>query len=396
VSDALVIRDLSESIVDGWNEVSAEVDGERVFYRSPTRYSLARRVEPFVGIALLEAMARNVDIRIDSTVSISARLHNALPQLQAIFKCWNSRLHNVNVHAPMDSLEPAYERVASFYSAGVDSSHTLCRNIGDITHLVMLSGFDEGNDDEGNDRSSWLQGIQRQDTFARSIGKELIPVESNARQWTRQRKIIWEFAHGLILSSMGPLLRAKRLYVAASHTYSELFPWGSHPLTDPLWSTESTEVIHDGAGFRRGEKMRDLCGNQVIVDNLKVCWRSSHENCGICPKCVRTMTALYLLNGTSRALPPLRDLSLLKHFRATDESGATFLEDAMILAKESGNRTALKTLRRKYRRYQMSKVIPMLDRYALGGVLRRLYRRVMKPKWLTWRAIPRGPQPWEQ
>jgi hypothetical protein len=385
MNDELVISDLTESAVDGWNEVSAEVDGDRVFFRSPAQYDLAASGEPFLGVALLEAMARNADLRIDPAISLSAKLHGKLQELQSIYACWSSDLHRINVHARIDPRKRDYERVASFFSAGVDGSHTLLRNMDDITHPIMLSGFDAA----GTDRASWLRAVEKQNAFARMVGKELIPIETNVRWWISKRKIAWDFAHGLILSSLGSLVKAGRIYVPSSHTYNELFPWGSHPLTDPMWSTESTEVIHDGAGFRRGEKMKDLCGDQRILDNLKVCWKSILENCGECPKCIRTMTALYLLGASSQALPKL-DLAALKSLRATDESGATFLEDAMILARNAENRRVLKTLRRYYRWYQLSLVVPMLDRFLLGGVLRRIYRKLKKPEWLEKRVTLRG------
>jgi hypothetical protein len=388
MNNALIIRDLRKSISCDYNEVSADVDGDRVFFRAPLQFELERRGEPFLGIALLDAMIRNVDIRIEDSIPLSERLYKILPELQTICACWNQDLRKVKIHAFAIPVKDAYDRVACFYSAGVDSSHTLYRNIAEITHLIMLSDFEVA----GNTPESWRQSIEKQTVFARTIGKEFIPIETNAKQWTDQRKITWSFAQGLILSSMGPLLKSKRIFIGSSHTYNELFPWGSHPLTDPMWSTESTEVIHDGAGFRRGEKIRDLCKNQKILDNLKVCWRSEHDNCGECGKCVRTMTALYLLGASSQALPKLDNLTKLKSFRTVDESGATFLEDAMILAKNGRNRAAYRILRRYYRRYEMRQVIIMLDRYMLGGILRRIYRRVKNPEYLKKNVLLRGRQ----
>lgn len=373
MNSELIIRDLRQSITCGCNEVSADVDGDRVFFRAPLQYELASRGEPFLGIALLEAMIRNVDIRIEDSIPLSERLYKILPEIQTIYACWNSDLRRVNIHARIDPIKNAYESVASFFSAGVDGSHTLYRNMTKITHLIMISGFEVS----GNTPESWRKSVEQQTVFARTIGKELIPIETNAKQWIDQRKIFWGFAQGLILSSMGPLLKAKQIYIASSHTYNELLPWGSHPLTDPMWSTESTEVIHDGAGFRRGAKMKDLCKNQQILDNLRVCWQSTYDNCGECSKCVRTMTALYLLGASSQALPKLdQSLTKLKILRTSDESGVTFLEDAMILAKDARNKKLYKILRRYYLRYQMFQILKILDRYILGGILRRIYRRV--------------------
>ncbi len=386
VNSPLMIRDLRASTVCGYNEISAEVDGDRVFFRAPMRFELKCRAEPFLGIALIEAMTRNADIKIDSSIPLSQKLFMIVPELQAIYACWNPDLHKIAIHADILPDKDIYERVASFYSGGVDGSHTLYRHITEITHLIMLSEFEV----EGNTPESWQQGVEKQSAFARSIGKELIPVETNIKQWVDKRKIQWAFAQGLILSSMGTLLKASRIYIASSHTYSELLAWGSHPLTDPLWSTESTQVIHDGAAFRRSEKIRDLCHDQRILDNLRVCWQSNHENCGECSKCVRTMLVLYLLEASSQALPELNDLTKLRILRKFDESGATFIEDVMTLAKNVKNKTVQRILRRYYRRHQLREAIIMLDRYLLTGIFRRIYRRVKNPDYLKHRVSLTG------
>lgn len=373
MNNELIIRDLRDSIINDCNEVSADVDGERVFFRTPMQFDLASRAEPFLGIALLEAMIRNVDIRIEDSLPLSEKLYKQLPEIQAIYACWNSDLRTVNIHARIDPLNNDYDRVACYFSAGVDSSHTLLRNINEITHLIMMTGFEASSDN----LEPWRQCVEKQTVFARTIGKELIPIETNAYQWAEKRKIDWGFIHGLVLSSMGPLLKSKRIYIAASHTYSELMPWGSHALSDPMWSTESTEVIHDGAGFRRSEKIKDLCKNKKVLDNLQVCWRSTIDNCGQCEKCIRTMTTLHLLGESSQALPKIdSSLKKLKKIRTTQESGATFLEDLMILAKNVQNKKVYRILRRYYLKYQMFQALKMLDRYMMMGILRRIYRKV--------------------
>jgi hypothetical protein len=95
------------------------------------------------------------------------------------------------------------------------------------------------------------------------------------------------------------------------------------------------------------------------------------------------MLALYLLGAKSQALPKLDSLTKLKNFQAENLGGVKFLEDAMILAEDVGNRTVQRILQRSYLRYQiriqMKQLIRMLDRYMLGGILYRIYRMVRKP-----------------
>ena len=38
-------------------------------------------------------------------------------------------------------------------------------------------------------------------------------------------------------------------------TYAHLGPLGSHPLLDPLWSSEDVELVHDGCEATRLDKL---------------------------------------------------------------------------------------------------------------------------------------------
>ena len=108
------------------------------------------------------------------------------------------------------------------------------------------------------------------------------------------------------------------------------------------------------------------------------------------------MTAFYMLKDSSKALPELFDINKLRMFQKDlDERGATFLEDMMILAIKTGNASVFKIVRKVYRRFQILEAIAMLDRYMFGGVLRRFYYRVRRPKWFDERVSLKGPNPWD-
>jgi hypothetical protein len=381
MSEKLIISNIQLKTENGFNELGGFLDNDYIYFRVPEKFQLHLSSEWFIAIALLEAMVANRSIEVDSTVPVSQGLCNRLHEIQSIFSCWNSNLSIVEIFCKTTSEEKSFNAVGSFFSAGIDSSHTLIRKMDDITHLIMLRVFDMGDDQE-----TWDKHVVSQTSFANSMGKDLIPVETNARDWTDSKMIAWGFAHGLLLSALGGALGMRRLYVPSTHTYNELFPWGSHPLSDPMWSTESTCVIHEGAGYRRGEKTQDILNHPKIANNLKVCWNNIHKNCGECSKCIRSMAAIHLLGGEVDSLPDLSDLSLLKSLKAENQNGATYLEDVMILAKQEHNEKVYKILKGYYRKYQISQLWPLLDRYFLMGSLRRLYRIIKKPRWLNLRV----------
>lgn len=377
----LLIRDITKKVIgryDEYVELSAEVDGDRICFRAPREFDLPVCAEPFVGVALLEAMYRNADIVIDQQAALSEKLALALPEIQSIYKCWNSDLSVVKIiarHAPQSA---NYERVSCYFSAGVDASHTTLRHLDKISHLVMIGNFETS----GNSPESWQRSIDKQSQFAQSIGKQLVPIWTNAKEWIHEKKIFWGFAQGLFLSSMVPLLQSKIVYIASGFTYREASPWGSNPLSDPLWSTEATQIVHDGAASRRGQKLEELCKNQSFLDNLKVCWLSEDENCGECSKCLRTMLALKLLGATSKALPELTDESeSLKMLRPTGPASLSLLEDMIILAYAARDKKVLKTLISFHRRYLIRDLIVQFEKYILKPGFQRIYRKVFKKIW---------------
>ena len=94
-----------------------------------------------------------------------------------------------------------------------------------------------------------------------------------------------------------------RFYIASSFQYTQLFPWGSHPLLDNLLSTETTEIIHDGAHLTRIEKMAALSQWPETYSRLRTCLfdisfinkTARLENCCRCERCIQAMSVLDML-----------------------------------------------------------------------------------------------------
>jgi len=75
----------------------------------------------------------------------------------------------------------------------------------------------------------------------------------------------------------------------------------------------------------------------------------------------------------------------------TTEAGSANLEDLIVLAKEVGDEKIYKVLKKHYNKYQRGRLWSMIDKCLLGGNLRKIYRRVKKPKWLELRVTLRSP-----
>tara|TARA_R110002110_G_scaffold91264_1_gene237364 strand:+ start:15248 stop:16423 length:1176 start_codon:yes stop_codon:yes gene_type:complete len=381
MANNLVIDNIDVTSDENSNQLSATIDGELISFKVPSEFVLHKSAEWFIGVGLLEAMATGRTIDVTEAVTVSKQLVTQLMELQAVFSNWNPRLTIVNINCRTSDQTKDFENIGSFFSAGVDSSHTLIRRMDDITHLVMLRVFDMGDEQE-----HWDSRVIAQAKFAAQLGKKLIPVDTNARDWSDGKKIAWNFMHGLLISSAGTALGMKRLYVPSSHPYSFLDPWGSHPLTDPMWTTESTTVIHDGASHTRVGKTREIAAVPQVANNLQVCWRGIHENCGQCPKCLRTMAALYLMKTEIDSLPTIEDINQLKRLRPSSDSTLSTVDDLIYFAKAQGNEAAAKILTRNRRIYLRGKILPLVDQVILRGAIRRLYRAIKKPRWIDLRV----------
>ena len=378
----LLISNINIKQEDGFNILSAYVDGDLIFFKVPDKFPLYINAEWFIGISLLAAMVSQRDIEVDAGVAVSRVFYDQLSELQTIYSKWNPKLKKIALNCELSNRDKQFTHIGSFFSAGVDSSFTLIARRDEITHLVMLRGFDMGDDD-----LAWNRRIEHQAAFAESSGKQLIPVDTNARDWTEKKEIGWSFAHGLLISSAGGNLGMKRLYVASSHTYDHLLPWGSHPLTDPMWSTESTQVVHHGSGTSRSQKTKTILESPSVAENLQVCWENIDKNCGECSKCIRTMAAVFLLNGDVKSLPKFQ-MSQLKKLQPTSDSLKTTVIDLLLLADETGNIEFYKKLKKYYLKYERSKIGSLVDKCFLNSILKKTYRRIRKPRWLTLRVIP--------
>ena len=102
--------------------------------------------------------------------------------------------------------------------------------------------------------------------------------------------------HGIALAAVAHVLAPAfgEVLVGATHSYGDMFPWGSNPLSDPMLSSDRVRLLHDGADADRVEKIIAVAESDVALRHLRVCWenRDGTYNCGQCPKCIRSQVAL--------------------------------------------------------------------------------------------------------
>jgi hypothetical protein len=192
--------------------------------------------------------------------------------------------------------------VVSAFSGGVDSFFTLWshlpRNDADantqVTGALFVHGFDIKL--EHAKAYSILRDSYR--GMFESLGINLISGITNIQQFGTRSD--WGIFHGTALIGFAHAIGRgiQKFYVPASLTYKNLMPWGTDPRSDHLLSTESLEVIHDGAAYTRVEKTEMLSRWPETYNKLRVCTPGDvAENCSQCEKCIRTMVTLDMVGA---------------------------------------------------------------------------------------------------
>lgn len=269
--------------------VEALVDDVPIWFESAD-VELEPSPEAF-GCALLVA-SLDTGRRIRLADPVDARWRANCAALLAIFREWWGYDPLLPEAQERPCRRPRAARSALCFSAGADSFFSLLHGAERADALVSVHGFDIRVDDARR----WA-GLERSlAEVAAVVGTDAITIRTNLRLHPVAGGEIWERSHGGALAAIGHLLSAAigRLFVSSSVSSDWLEPWGSHYLTDHLWSSDRIEIVHVGADRRRWEKLMEIAAEPLVQRHLRVCWeyRTEALNCSRCDKCLRTMIRL--------------------------------------------------------------------------------------------------------
>jgi hypothetical protein len=333
--------------------------------------------DAWVAAGLQPAMALGEPLVIEAPVSPA--LLARVPVIMDILTSWDSALRRVDVVAPAaPAAAPVARRTNLFFSLGVDSFYSLLKNVDRhpvpdphaVSHLTFTTfGFDH----EWERARLFPELRGRVHAVASAVKTDVIVVETNAPS-LGEGLVTWSFYHGASLAAIALLLGDgfSRSLVASTHAYQELVPWGSHPLLDPMWSTEEVAIVHDGCEALRTEKIAYLGAHPLALDNLRVCWNhdSLAYNCGVCEKCLRTMVALHIAGALDRCstfAEPLALRNIRRMQLATGESSIRFFEDLLLaLGPSDDHRRLAKAIKGVLRTYRIRTGVGRFVRRYLG------------------------------
>jgi hypothetical protein len=331
----------------------------KIFFRTSGDTALSGNLESHLASVLLPCMKTGGGPLI-ANGEISSKFNAGLSKIQDIYCSWKYSLHRAQIGSATPTLKtrPSAKRVGTFFSGGVDSFYTLIKHKEEITDLIFVHGFDIELD---NTRlREKVSGKIRE--IASGFGKNLIEIETNIRELLDPYVPWGILGHGAFLASIGHLLSPvfRCIYIPASMTYATLFPWGTHPVLDHLWSSESLEFIHDGCEASRLKKVGLLTEYDLALKSLRVCWKNSEVdyNCGICEKCLRTMINLKVNHGMDRCTTFDREFDLKQVSKIVINSPAKhalMLENLRALEEQQTDRKLQKALRKALNRPEWKK-----------------------------------------
>jgi 7-cyano-7-deazaguanine synthase in queuosine biosynthesis len=327
---------------EGWHVASAMISINEKTFEMKCKVSegpLAEGFEPFLAAALLPAMKVGQPLHVSGKVS--PKLLAGIQTVQAILHKWFPEFQKIPVEAEagVTEKEGNAEGVGAFFSGGVDSFYTLLKHQDEIEKIILINGIMH----ENTSVMPKVTGEMRR--IAREMGKSLIVVEVNLRDLSDQYTDWADHYVGSALASIGLLLSPKfrKIYVPATFSYEHLHPEGSHPLLDPLWSTETLTFVHDGCEANRIEKIAYVSQSDIALELLRVCNRIYSHNCGQCEKCLRTMLGLHAVGALDRctSFDKKLDADALYRMKIMHDSVVPYEEENLSVLEKRGDSNGL-------------------------------------------------------
>jgi hypothetical protein len=308
---------------DGKQRLSGVVrydDGnsEEYWFTAPADVKVSTSGNPWVAVLLPLAAVTGQNIEIDLPVD-PWLLQNA-ECLLALWQVWHpGKTKQIRISATPGPIHERPIDVLSPFTAGVDAFFTVLRHP-ECKRYVNVLGLDMPL----RNQAAYDRLLGRLSGAASELGATMIPMSTNVRE-TLWGQMPWEsFSSGAALAGTFLVLEREfgTILIPSSYEYRTLFTadasrrkrrtWGTHPLSDPLYSTSRTQIIHEGMSHSRIQKTEFISNHEIVLKNLHVCFQGQDThgqddtNCCTCSKCYRTMIVLEILGK-------LEDCALFDH-----------------------------------------------------------------------------------
>jgi hypothetical protein len=252
-------------------------------------------LDGFVLLLLFHAMEHADILRVRGAVSARALRNYHI--FQEAWRCYCPHKYHIVAIEPdsvVETMPPGARGAVSAFSGGVDSAFLAMRHggrsLGPSSYPLDSVAIVHGFDIDCEDQASFVGLVRRTAQILEQCGLRPITVRTNVRKFALQD---WEHCHAANIAAVLHQFSHRYNYgmIASTDPYNhQAIPWGSSPATDYLLGGNAMEIVHEGAGYSRTEKVEFIAKHAAIARCLKVCWEGPKpdRNCGSCEKCVRT------------------------------------------------------------------------------------------------------------
>ena len=274
-------------------------------FTCPDKAHFKPTVRPFVLAALLPAMRHGVPLEFEGQLDQEA--FRNLSELQDHLCNWIPNLQKVAIVgqiAPEDFGFKNRHQAISTFSGGVDSCHTAISYnelLGDQSSPLKAGLMVHGFDIPLRDTAIFETAFARSEKILHAFEFEAYQLRTNIRGLEKMFGIEWAAeAHGVFLGAAISCYESffdVALIPSTYPSYHLVFPWGSNPISDPLYSSSSMSVIHCGSAHDKLAKVTKISESESIKQNLRVCWEGAKgdRNCGTCFKCLATQACFWTI-----------------------------------------------------------------------------------------------------
>ena len=318
-----------------------ETDGsrQRLWWELPLSVTdaVTAWADPWIVALLFPIMQRRRAVHIKGRVSPS--LLTNLDRFMHIWAAWYpDKYHPVELTTdePVEQPAPTHPDVAvASFSCGLDSCFTVYRHVRGLAGRhsqrvglgVMQHGFDIRLDQE-NAAGMFRNLVSDATVMLESLSVPCVPMTTNFRLLD----LDWADAYGTqLVAGMMLLSRGYDMGLVANDLpYFELSPkpWGHHPVTSALLGSDRFRIVDDGFESSRVEKAKVVAAWPEAMRHLRVCFGvenpGSHENCGVCDKCIRTQLAFRIAGCATPSSLQEPSPRAIKRVRITASTRATW------------------------------------------------------------------------
>lgn len=282
--------------------VNTSTRNETLYFEVNEKYSkylCEELYDSFVVSLLPYAIKHEENIEVEGY--ISSKLYYQLNTYLIPLLCKSFDKKNIKIISKIKSINYNGVGVGASISCGVDSFYTLLKHINqedknyNITHLTFFNAGSNGEYGGEEARALFKKRVAYVSKFCAENNYELITIDTNINEFLMMNH---EKTH--TFRTLGCVLALQKLF--SKYYFASGLPFdGSHIdesdtafydiLNVQCFSNENITFYCSGLEATRLEKIKFISNYKETYNWLNVC-TNEDVNCGVCEKCVRTMTAL--------------------------------------------------------------------------------------------------------